>query len=529
VAATDDLTIRKLIEEVLGGRIRVPAFQRGFVWDADLVAYLMDSLYKGYPVGAVLFWRTRTPLRVEKDLGPFRLPERTPDYPLDYVLDGQQRITSLFGVFQNDVAPRSAEEAADFEIYFNFRADEDAQDTQFEPVESPVDFDKYFPLRTLFDSVAYRKATEVFAHDEAALRRVDEMQTRFKEAKLPIQAFETDNKAQVAIVFERVNRLGIGLDTYQLLTAWTWSEDFDLQEQFEALGETLKPFGFEGVGEDTNLLLRCCAAIIGHDASPEALIDLNGASVRTRMDEVRNGISGAIDFLRTNVHVEALKNLPFFTLLVPLAVFFAAADGVEVRVSAEQRSTILRWFWRACFSRRYSSGVLRNLKTDIDGMAALRETGISDLDAIPFSVDEDYFLGNTFKIGAVNTKTFVLLLAQQQPRSFISGNPVSLAEMLKNYNRTEFHHCYPQAYLRGRGVSVEKISCLANIAFVSSTENKQLGGAAPSKYREKMNDERLSDILEHALCTDALFSDDFDRFVRERASLLTGAAQDLMG
>src|ERR1022692_398736 len=306
-----DLTIRKLIEEVVGGRVRVPAFQRGFVWDADLVAYLMDSLYKGYPVGSVLLWRTRTPLRVERALGPFPLPEGAPDYPVDYVLDGQQRITSVFGVFQTEIQPSSAEAALDFDIYFNFRANPDAQESQFEAIDPPVDFDQYFPLRKLFDSVEYRQATEPIRSDEAALRRVDDMQQRFKEAKLPVQSFETDDKAHVAIVFQRVNRLGVALDTFQLLTAWTWSEDFDLQEQFEELAETLQPFGFEGVGEDTNLLLRCCAAILTQDASPEALIDLNGAALRNQIGHVRNGISGAIDFLRTNLHVEALKNLPF--------------------------------------------------------------------------------------------------------------------------------------------------------------------------------------------------------------------------
>jgi uncharacterized protein with ParB-like and HNH nuclease domain len=88
------LSIDDALSSLLGGRIRIPAFQRGFVWDADRVAFFMDSLYKGYPFGSLLFWRTRQPLRTERKLGPYELPPGDPDYPIDYVLDGQQRLTS---------------------------------------------------------------------------------------------------------------------------------------------------------------------------------------------------------------------------------------------------------------------------------------------------------------------------------------------------------------------------------------------------------------------------------------------------
>jgi uncharacterized protein with ParB-like and HNH nuclease domain len=99
-----DLTIRETLDLVPRGQIRVPAFQRGFVWESEKVAFLMDSIYKGYPFGSLLLWRTREQLRHERQLGPFRLPDRDPEYPIDYVLDGQQRITSIFGVFQTDLA-----------------------------------------------------------------------------------------------------------------------------------------------------------------------------------------------------------------------------------------------------------------------------------------------------------------------------------------------------------------------------------------------------------------------------------------
>jgi uncharacterized protein with ParB-like and HNH nuclease domain len=104
--------IEDLINDLRRGRIKIPSFQRGFVWDADRVAYFVDSIYKGFPFGSVLLWRTRTPLRMERNLGPYKLPDNDPEYPIDYVLDGQQRITSIFGIFQNSLEPEENE--ADF-------------------------------------------------------------------------------------------------------------------------------------------------------------------------------------------------------------------------------------------------------------------------------------------------------------------------------------------------------------------------------------------------------------------------------
>ncbi len=103
----DGMTISSAIERVSNGQIRIPAFQRGFVWDTERVAYFMDSIFKGYPFGALLLWRTREQLRTERKLGPFTLPAIDPAYPIDYVLDGQQQVrpqsllSSRIGLMRN--------------------------------------------------------------------------------------------------------------------------------------------------------------------------------------------------------------------------------------------------------------------------------------------------------------------------------------------------------------------------------------------------------------------------------------------
>ncbi|KZE42903.1 GmrSD restriction endonuclease domain-containing protein [Microbacterium sp. T32] len=521
-----DLSIRKVLEQVQNGQLRIPAFQRGFVWDADRVAYLMDSIHKGYPFGALILWRTKEQLKIERQLGPFKIPDREADFPVDYVLDGQQRLTSIFGVFQTEIETELHEDDAWTKVYYDFQAEKDVQESQFLVLpDDQVDPARHFPIGSFFDVSGFRAATEGLSAPQ--LEEIDRVQAVFKEADIPVQMIETDDRAKVAIVFERVNRMGVELDIFQLLSAWTWSEEFDLQDKFADLAEDLKPFGFAAVGEDSNLLLRCCSAVIGGDATSSGLLGLNGAEVRDRFDEITNGIKGAVDFLRSNLKVEKLDNLPYPTLIVPLAVYFAAPNAKSVKVTNDQRDELVRWFWRACFSRRFSAGVLRNLSRDVAEVLALRKSGTPGIANIPWSVDRELFTESRFTAGSVATKTFILMLAQYDPLSFVSGSPVALGDVLRHYNRKEFHHINPQKFLKGQGRDIADVNRLANFAIISASDNKTLGGTAPSGYKSKMPAKSLDKILASALCPLSVFDDDYEAFLIARGDLLVDAAKTL--
>lgn len=519
-----DYTIRQVIEKVSNGQVRIPTFQRGFVWEPEMVAYLMDSIYKGYPFGTLLFWRTREALKTEKRIGPFDLIEKEAGLPLDYVLDGQQRITSIFGVFQTELTP--IDNANEFNIYFDFTVNPDAQETQFFALEdNQVDTTKHFPLKCLFDPVKYREKTD--ALNAGIIPIIDELQTKFKEARIPIQFLETEDKAKVAIVFERINRKGVELDTFQLLNAWTWSETFELQKYFEELQDELEPFGFKGVGEDVDLILRCAAGIISDNASAKSLIELNGNEVRNRFEEITNGLKGAIDFLHSNLKVEKLANLPYNVLLIPLSSFFAIPGNKQLVYNDDQRKILIKWFWRASFSKRFSAGVLRNLNRDVAEAKKLRLGQTNNLADFKVDLTKDFYKDNQFKIGAVNTKTLILQLAQKTPRSFISGSPVVLRNVLQDYNRNEFHHIFPKAFLTSQHKSDKEINCLANFSFMSKADNNQLGGVAPSIYKSKMA-ANTDEILKAAFTSDIIFLDNFDNYIDDRASNLWRNASDLI-
>jgi len=498
--AVTTITIRQLLQRVSDGEIRIPAFQREFIWEPDRVQFLMDSIYKGYPIGTILFWRTKERLSYDRDLGPFTLPAPKKEYPIDYVLDGQQRITSIFSTFQTELQKNPNTQVKWVDIYFDLEASASAQDSQFLALESCDVKAHHFPLRVLFDVTEYGKFTRTIT-DENQLRKVDQIQALFKEAQIPVETVETEEHSKIAIIFERINRGGVPLDTYQLLSAWTWSGDFDLRTKFEELSIELDEVGFSDLRDEPDLLLKCCAAVMRNDASASSVVALKGSEVRDSFAVLRNGVLGAIEFLRRECGVVSLRVLPYKSMIIPLVRCFATNNAAGFHPDASQRNALRHWFWHSCFARRYSNSVDTALLQDIAAVQQLLAGNTSDIQRRHFKVEPSYFTENAFSLTSVNTKVFVLLLAQAKPKSFISSAEVDLEKVLLSCNRTEFHHIFPKNYLLTHGGVTErdKQFMLANFAFLSQTDNRSIQDKAPSEYLKMIPPASIDSILDSSL------------------------------
>lgn len=521
----DQLTVAKIISQIESGVIRIPGFQRKFVWQPDQAALLMDSILKGYPFGSILLWRTRTKLKTEKNLGGFPLPSPEDQYPIDYVLDGQQRITSLFATFQADIASEDQNPDLWLPIYYDFEGEVDHQESRFVALkDEDVDSDRHFPLKTFLDPVRFTNANRDFSPERLA--EIAKVQQTFTTTLIPVQTFESEDKTSVAIVFERVNRLGVELNMFQLLTAWTWSEDFDLQEEFLELATEFDSFGFSEIGTDDNLMLRCCSAILLGDPSPSALIGVNGSDVRSRFDTVKSALRLSIDFLRQNLGIRNIKHLPYPAMVIPIASYFSERQSANT--PNRDRETLLKWFWRTAFSHRYSGNPARNIKADCESARKLREGSPWNLDHLNSVVGDDFFLKNEFRYSTVASKCLILMLANRHPKSFLSGENINLDVVLAEPNAKEIHHCYPRAYLLKNDIEtdVTLVNSLANQAIISRVDNRSISAKAPSEYRVDMPTD-ISPIMESALLPESLFDDDWPRFRTERAALLASAASNL--
>jgi hypothetical protein len=523
----ESLSIRKLIDRITSGDIRIPAFQRGYVWKPDQVAFFLDSLYKGFPVGTIFLWKTDERLKIEKNLGQFTLPPPKKDYPVNYVLDGQQRLTSLFSVFQTELKPSIKTEYEWVDIYYDLSSDENIQDSCFFALSDlEVDPARHFPIKTMFDSVNYRKATTNLT--DFQIEKIDKVQEKLKEVFIPVQTLETDEKSKVAIVFERINRAGTELDTYQLLTAWSWSEEFDLQEKFDELFNDIEPFGFSDLSENKDLQLKCCSGVILGEANPGAIMQLRGDDVRKNFDKIKNGIKSSIDFLKKELMVQSLSSMPYPAMLVSLASFFATEKINGQPYSDHQRKELIKWFWQSNFSRRYSSSIDNKHRHDLIELGKLRDNPSYQLQSFSTKIDVSFFTDSSFNIKSVNTKIYVLMLAQYKPKSFISGANVDLEKVLKQVNRNEFHHIFPKKYLERQGVSNTAVNQFANFCFLNGADNQKIKDKPPQEYKKLIASSELKRVMEHALCPEDALDLSYPEFINKRIQILKKKAEELI-
>jgi hypothetical protein len=162
-------------------------------------------------------------------------------------------------------------------------------------------------------------------------------------------------------------------------------------------------------------------------------------------------------------------------------------------------------------------------------MVKLKSRQASSLDKIDITVESKFFL-NSFRVGAAATKTFVLLLANNSPKSLLSGKNIELDKVLQRYNRSEFHHIYPRAFLRDSGFEDVFINVLGNFCFLSAAENKSIGRKKPSVYVNELvgEDNGRAVALATAFCVVEQFNDEYQSFLQLRCERLAKFASSLI-
>ena len=257
-------------------------------------------------------------------------------------------------------------------------------------------------------------------------------------------------------------------------------------------------------------------------------MELTGEQIRDNFEKIKNGLKSSIDFFKNELHLYSLSYVPYPAMMVSLVRFFGT-DRLSGRLySDKQRRQLIKWFWKSCFSRRYSSGVNDAHQTDLNAMSKLREDEETDISPFKCDISDNFFTDNQFNINSVNTKTFIALLASKNPRSFISGGKVDLAVTLKLSSSKEFHHIFPDKYLQKNGREKREIYQLANFCFLNNADNQKIKDKAPSEYVKFMNQQSITDILDAALCPEDTFSISYDKFISKRKEILTKYARELI-
>lgn len=506
--------IDKIIKRIDEGDIKIPAFQRGYVWKQDQIIALLESVVSEYPIGSVLLWKTNEKLNSTRNIAGYKIPQRDESYPVNYALDGQQRMASIYGVFSQELEQEEDITGYNpnpdmFEIYYDFNQKMFIDKNSITEPQSSIQLRSLLTVTTLITAL---KDLDTRYHSDA-----QELASQFLNYEIPVVTIENRNREDVGIIFERINNTGTKLSALDLMTAWTWTDDFHLLESCNSLLENLEEKGFGNIRHKS--LLQIISAVIQSTTISKNIINLTGEQVRDNWDRITESIRKSIDFLATDITCLNIDFLPFTQQLIPLVKFFDLIDSP----SSEQLKSLRQYFWKTSFSNRYSTGQTNaKMDADIEKLIELQNGNLKAFDDYQYSVNVTTLKNTKFSKGNAITRAFLLLMAQEQPLDLVKNQKIDIGTSLAQYNRKEYHHVYPQAFLKNRGLSHDKIFCVLNFCFLSSDSNKAISKKSPSDYFFSLIPETdFSEILSSNLLpiNKAVYKDDdYDDFLEKRAN-----------
>ena len=413
--------VEDLVERVRRGLVRVPRFQRGLKWESSDVVELFDSLYRGYPIGALLFYK-RTAEVERLHLGPLVI--EAPEGEAWWVVDGQQRITALTACLTRPVPLPSRPDPKDpYVVYF------DAATQTFKPPPATSRIlSTWVPVPQLLDATQLTEWVYTWTHreDEALRRLVFDAGARIREYSIPYYLIETEDAEVAQEIFYRTNQAGKSLawtDVHKALFGGESSHPSTLSQLSEQLAEA-------GMGRlDEDRLLTCLFALRGLDPTRSL------AEHRRRDQGVLSGavqealpvLRRALSFLRRDAGIPHLKLLPKSILLDVLTRFFLRFADPGPRT----RTLLARWFWRTLLGAgSFDDRTLRRR-----GIAAVGEDEEQSVQALLRLVHKDrprpLELPETFDARADESRIALLALFHLGPRHLVSCEPIDVAGALQ--------------------------------------------------------------------------------------------------
>lgn len=358
--------LHALLSEIRRGQIRVPRFQRPFVWTEEQRLNLVESIYLGYPIGSILVWRTQKQRVATYDrLGPMRLPAEDESDKVairQYLLDGHQRMSTLFAALGPGISEQDEEPI--LELVCAEPDDEDERDRW--PLYFDLENQKFYAHRKakvpstwvrldiLYDSYAlgeYKDALRQAKMPREMLNRVQRLADIFRDYTIPVVPIATDDLEQVTISFKRVNSGGTKMSEVHMVNALTWQPAFDLHKRLEKVAESLTGCGWDEF--DPQLLLNICKVRLEHDIY-KADIEKLAKQLREKpslLDEARDAVAAAADILANTVQIMGSRAIPYGYQMVLLADLMWRRP---LGLTSQQQSSLARWVWITSLSEHMS-------------------------------------------------------------------------------------------------------------------------------------------------------------------------------
>jgi hypothetical protein len=512
-----EASVEELVGMIQRGQLRLPEMQRRYVWRSPRVRDLLDSLYRGYPSGAILVWETdeQVPLQdfaVEQQLNPYQSTR--------LLLDGQQRLTSLSAVIRGEpVTVRGRKRP--IELLFNLEhpdnlavvteveeegVDDDDDEDDLDEGDEDASEDE---LQKRFDRMTFVNATrkleqlprwvnvaEVFNTDSdrpflkrAGVTDLDDPRSEKYSQRLAklrgirkymyrMDVLERNlSYDEVTEIFVRVNSLGAKLRSSDLALAQITAKWRGALKTFQTFQAECAKGGFD---LDLGLHLKNLIAFATGQSRFLTVGRIGVEALQQAWKECVPGMEFALNFLRSNVGIDspALLSSPF--MLVTLASY---GHTRRYQIGAAEAQELRYWVLVANAKARYSRG---STETFLDqDLGTLRNGGgtkelierlrlqVGRLDVAPEELEGRNQRSALFK-------TMFLAFHAAGAKDWSSNLAIAL-DHSGSHHRLQFHHIFPKAFLKSTYTSREADD-IANLAFIGGKTNRQISDKAPVAY-----------------------------------------------
>lgn len=569
-----DKKVSELMDGIENGKIQLPDFQRGWVWSDLKIKKLIASIICDYPISAAMFLNYGGELKLK--YRPFEGVKEASVIPEQLVLDGQQRLTSIYQAMYNDAPVKTkTENGKDVEMYYylsipdalNGKDWEDAvisvpkdrillknfnRDIALDLSTREKEFEnKMFPANLLFksgDTNAWQFEYFKFHNfNESIIREFMDFSKKitsptFSYAIPIIYLDRSTPKEAVCQIFENVNTGGIPLTVFELITAifamdapddWNLRDDWNRRKERSLSGDILKDT------VDSTSFLTACTLLVTYkkggtvSCKRKDVLNLKREEYLKYADLLETGFKKAENFLIQN-RIFTSRDLPYSTQLIPLAVLCALLKEENLFDIVGTRDKLEQWLWCGIFGELYGGANETRFVQDVTGVMKW----IHDDSQLPKTVSDAYFnptrlLGLQSRQSAAY-KGIMALILKNQSKDFVSGQDMDFTVFISE--STDIHHVFPKAHCEKMGYPRLKYNSVINKTPIFASTNRFLSGDAPSEYLSRIENKRhiAPDILDqylksHLLDAAAMRSDDFDTFIIKRAASLLDAISKAMG
>jgi hypothetical protein len=481
-------TLRQLKTKFENCEFAVPEIQRQYVWNKPRVCNLMDSILKNYPIGIGLVWAAKfsQAINIRPNNKTIIPPFNKRAKKADLIIDGQQRLSTLYGVLFGINEKPEAKSLLNFnELFFDCR----------KKAEKRFVFSK----RLSDDSNGYIRLTSLLNIPPSALKsrlklkiweakEAESCYVAFHSYRFYLLSFEGLDYEDVRDIFIRINSGGMTVSRADTLFAK--ASNVDLRDHMLDTKRGLK-HGFDNISIDAlqnTLGLAYGATKIGNIAFNTFLrkIEKNKKSNKEfekKWKELQYGYEEAVDFLINTLNVKKLELLPSQNIYSILAYFFFLNQS---RAKPNEIREIKKWFWHTACGDRYSgSGFNRNIPADIKFFQRLANGNNSKYIITEKVMPIDFLKSSYSNTSASSTNAYFILLRNKKPKYLLNGHEMLLDNASAISNRKDRHHIFPFDFLKRRGVNMKWINSIANICYLASDENQSISNKHPKDYLEE--------------------------------------------